>query len=220
MNEITRYESQPVSIPATGRKLPTCREERIGAYCSAIRRLGAFLEEGFKFNTLAAEDGSLVTERKRFSIELKLEDNQAGGRMAYVTSNPDFDPTKEISKTNRPGIVKKGRAWQRSQLHSRDLLRVTVTGTQSLVVYVELRQNIKDPEQHIIKSVMFIIQNASDENSEMNRQLKDTSFLKDVPAEWLPTHDDELQFPEIAGLKTEKPLNDERLLTDPPATLT
>ena len=52
---------------------------------------------------------------------------------------------------------------------------------------------------------MFIMQNATDSSSEMNAQLRDTSFLEDVPTEWLPAPGDELQFPEIAGLKTEEP---------------
>lgn len=202
MSDIVPYQTHELSTD-TGRNLPTCREERIEAYHAAIKRIAAFLRDGMKFTVMVMEDGAFMAEKKRFGIELKLEDNQVGGRMAYVTSNPDFDPTKEISKDNRPGIVKKGRAWQRSQLHSRDLLRVTVTGTQSLVVYVELRQSIPDPEKHIIKSVLFIMQNAADQDSEMNRQLRDTSFLKDVPPAWLPKDGDELEFPELAGLKQE-----------------
>ena len=200
MNQLVTYDSQPVAA-CSERKLPTCREERIEAYHSALRRFGAFLRDGLKFTVMVMEDGAMMAEKKRFGIELKLEDNQAGGQMAYVTSNPDFDPSKEIGKDNRPGTVKKGRAWQRSQLRSRDLLRVVVTGTQSLAVYVELRQNIADPERHIIKAAMFILQNALDGASEMNQQLRDVSFLKDVPSEWLPTPGDELSFPEIADLR-------------------
>lgn len=200
MDDIIPYQAKEIQID-TGRKLPTCREERIEAYNSAIKRIAAFLRDGLNFNVMVLDTGAFAAEKKLFGIELKLEDNQAGGRMAYVTSNPEFDPTKEISKDNRPGIVTKGRAWQRSQLHSRDLLRVTITGTQSLAVFVELRQGIPDPEKHIIKSVMFILQNATDQDSDMNRQLRDTSFLKDVPSNWLPKDGDELEFPEIAGLK-------------------
>lgn len=174
------------------RKLPTTREERVAAYSNAIKRLAEIFRR-FGFFVMNESAFACTAEKGPLVIDFKTEDNT--GRIAYVTSSAAYNPEK-AGKNESGATIQKGRKL----FTSRDLLRVTVAGKQSIPIFLELRQNIADPELHICKGVMFVLRLALDRDSALHKALRNVDFLKDVPKEWLPAPGIEQEYPELAAL--------------------
>lgn len=160
------------------RKLPTTEEEREHAYQVAFARLSKFFEKS-GFESYVSDFGTLMVGKGNFTMDVKLVEND--GRIAYVTSGKNYNPNKAGTKESKATVV-----TSRTVMQARKLLRITTTGSQSIPIFVELRKNIPDPELHICKSVLFVLQEALQSGSTLNTSLRDRTFLRDVPAEWLP----------------------------------
>lgn len=163
---------------STKRKLPETEEERQEAYKIAFARLSKFFEQQ-GFVAYVSDFDTLMVGKGRFTMDVKIVENN--GRIAYVTSGAGYNPNKAGTRESGAHIV-----TSRSVMKARDLLRITVTGSQSLPIFVELRRNIPDPELHICKSVLFVLQQATTGGSALNSALQDTKFLANVPPEWMP----------------------------------
>ena len=172
---VVQYEKKEVG---EARKLPTNDEEREHAYNCAFARLSKFFEQQ-GFESYVSDFGTLMVGKGRFTMDVKLVEND--GRVAYVTSGRNYDPNKAGTKDSKATVIS-----SRTVMQARKLLRITTTGSQSIPIFVELRKNIPDPELHICKAVLFVLQEATQSGSALNNSLRDRSFLKDVPAEWLP----------------------------------
>lgn len=170
------------------RKLPTTPEERVEAYHLAMQDLSAlFKASGCQI--LNEGDLALTIFKRSLTMDIKVMENK---NIVGVTSGLHYDPTKAGTKESGATITK-----GRDLLKSRHLLRVTVSGIQSLPTFFELRQNIEDPELHICKAVMFVLQLAIDRNSALYKELSSTKCLQDVPSEWLDQSKLVCDFPEL-----------------------
>lgn len=176
--QVWQVDRQGSVIKKPERKLPETEEERQEAYNVAFARLSKYFEQQ-GFTSYVSDFGTLMVGKGRFTMDVKIVDND--GSTAYVTSGRGFNPDKAGTKESGAQVI-----TSRTVMKARELLRITVTGTQSLPVFVELRKNIADPELHICKSVLFVLSQATENGSAMNSALKDTKFLGAVPAEWLP----------------------------------
>jgi len=190
-------ERMDVGPAKPSRKLPETDEERAQAYIDALARLEAFFKLS-GYESYVSEGGTLMVGKGRFLLDAKIVPND--GRTAYVTSGPKYDPTKAGKKDSGATVV-----TSRTLMKASNLLRVTVSGNQTAnPIFVELRKNIADPELHICKSVLFVLQEALDNKTALYATLKDVSHLKDVPPEWLPKPGD---YDELFGLPgSETPL--------------
>ena len=94
------------------RKLPETREERVAAYSSAVKRLTEIFQR-FGFFIMNESEFSCTAQKGRFVIDFKTEENS--GRIAYVTSNPNFDPTK-AGKKGSGATIQKGRQIGRAHV--------------------------------------------------------------------------------------------------------
>ena len=160
------------------RKLPITDEEREHAYQVAFARLSKFFEQK-GFETYVSDFSTLMVGKGNFALDVKLVEND--GRVAYVTSGKNYNPNKAGTKDSKATVIS-----SKTVMKSRRLLRITTTGSQSIPIFVELRKNIADPELHICKAVLFVLQEALQPGSALNTSLQDRTFLRDVPAEWLP----------------------------------
>jgi len=178
------------------RKLPETEEERQEAYKIAFARLSKFFEQQ-GFVAYVSDFDTLMVGKGRFTMDVKIVENN--GRTAYVTSGANYNPNKAGTRESGAQIV-----TSRTVMKARELLRITVTGSQSLPIFVELRKNIPDPELHICKSVLFVLQQATTGGSALNSALQNTKFLSNVPPEWVPKPSEyDALFgvpPEAAGL--------------------
>lgn len=179
------------------RKLPTNDEEREHAYQCAFAKLSKFFEQQ-GYESYVSDFGTLMVGKGRFTMDIKLVEND--GRTAYVTSGRNYNPGKAGTRDSKATVV-----TSRTVMQARRLLRITTTGSQSVPIFVELRKSIPDPEVHICKAVLFVLQEALHPGSALNNSLHDRTFLKDVPPEWLPKageHDALFGLPSAPGLLT------------------
>jgi hypothetical protein len=199
--EVVIADRLEVGPPKPERKLPTNDEERAEAYFSALARLEAFFKtQGFE--SYVSDGGTLMVGKGSFLLDAKIVPND--GRTAYVTSGPKYDPTKAGKKDSGATVI-----TSRTVMKASNLLRVTVSSRMTgRPIFVELRKNIADPEAHICKSVLFVLQDALNSRSVLGREIRDVSALKDVPAEWMPRPGD---YDQLFGLP-----QDEIPMLEPP----
>lgn len=190
-----------VGLTKPERKLPENDEERAAAYISALARLEAFFRLS-GYESYVSEGGTLMVGKGRFLLDAKIVPND--GRTAYVTSGPGYDPTKAGKKESGATVI-----TSRTMMKASNLLRITVSSAQTAnPIFVELRKNIADPELHICKSVLFVLQDALDKKTALYATLQDVRHLKDVPPEWLPKPGD---WDELFGQAEDAPI-----LLEPP----
>jgi hypothetical protein len=181
--------------------LPETDEERAEAYFSALGRLEHFFKAA-GYDSYVSEGGTLMVGKGAFLLDAKIVPND--GRTAYVTSGPKYDPTKAGKKGSGAVVI-----TSRTIMKASTLLRVTVSCRQTAnPIFVELRKNIQDPELHICKAVLFILQDALDKKTALGATIRDVSALKDVPPEWLPRPGD---YDALFAIPP-----DEALLLEPP----
>ena len=182
-----------VGPPKPERRLPETDEERAEAYISALARLEAFFKLS-GYESYVSDGGTLMVGKGRFLLDAKIVPND--GRTAYVTSGPGYDPTKAGKKDSGATVI-----TSRTVMKASNLLRITVSRQQTAnPIFVELRKNIKDPELHICRSVLFVLQDALDRKTALYATLQDVRHLKDVPPEWLPKPGD---YDELFGLPSD-----------------
>lgn len=190
-----------VGPPRGVRKLPENDEERAEAYISALARLESFFKLS-GYQSYVSEGGTLMVGKGRFLLDAKIVPND--GRTAYVTSGPGYNPLKAGTKDSGATVI-----TSRTVMKASNLLRITVSSAQTAnPVFVELRKNIQDPELHICKSVLFVLQDALDKKTALYATLQDVRHLRDVPPEWLPKPGD---WDELFGLPA-----DAHILLEPP----
>ena len=163
------------------RALPATRNDRLQAYGAALRRLeDIFKVLGFEVVTASCpEHASLMVQAGAMHMSIKIGENK--GNIAYVTSGMNYDPTLAGRRGSNASIH-----TSRTEMKARDLMQIVVTGVQSVPIFVELRQSIPDPELHICKMAMFVLDQAASKDSRVGRIMRDTSVLKNIPTEWLP----------------------------------
>ena len=183
-NLIQRPASE-IMAPNPRRQLPRNREERRMAYGAALRDLQELLSRG-GFHTMcevdqSEEHPSLSVSRGRFSMLLKVMEN-TGTNVAYVTSNVNYDPSKAGTPESK-ATIRTGR----DLFASKEILQVTVTGQCSVTTFVELpQQGLPDPQLHIVKSVFFIMHEASRQDSALAQAMRHIARIPGCPSEWLP----------------------------------
>lgn len=183
------------------RKLPATDEERAEAYFRALARLVEFFTRN-GYEAYVSEGGTLMVGKGKFLLDAKIVPND--GRTAYVTSGPGYNPDKAGKKDSGATVI-----TSRTVMKASNLLRVTVSSRQTAnPIFVELRKNISDPELHICKSVLFVLQEALDKSTAIGASIRDVSSLKDVPPEWLPRPCD---YDQLFGVPT-----DSNFLLEPP----
>lgn len=181
MNEIVKYGQKTVGLPAA--------VEEKHPFDTAFDKLAQFFQT-MECNVLYDPNTRALTMSKgSLILDCKVMENR---NVVHVTSSRDYNPEKAGTKESRAKITN-----ARSELKARHVMRVVVTGKQSVPIFVELRKNLLDPERSIIQGVMFVLQSALDRNSTLHQTLIDGKFLEDVPKEWLPDPRTVEKFPEL-----------------------
>jgi hypothetical protein len=139
---------------------------------------------------VAYEGDRVITATKGMMVlDFRVMENK---NIAHVTSGPKYRPDKAGTKESG-AIINKGRDYMKS----RNLLRITITGQQSIPVFLELRKNLPDPEHSICQAVLLVLRLAMEKESDLRKQLLSTEHMKDVPQEWLPSPGTVQKFPEL-----------------------
>lgn len=181
--ELVVLSKQEVGPYKKARLLPTTDDEREAAYISALDNMSKFfIAKGFE--SYVSDSGALMVGKGNFLLDAKVTEND--GRTAYVTSSPTYNPLKAGTRESKATII-----TTRTLMKARRILRVAVNGgAQTVPIFIELRKNIQDPELHICKSIMFVLETAMDQSTSLGKNIRDRTFMKDVPAEWLPSPGD------------------------------
>lgn len=173
--DVTKYMPPPA---------PLDKHQRRAAFRKGLAYVGALLEKaGFDSDLDPVRGGQATTlsfTRKGYTFDISIKGRSQMGRIAYVTSHPGYRyQAKKVGEDMAGNPINEPTATVRyasDDLQSDQVIQIIGAKTSSMnPIYVELTDDIVEPEKHVVRQVMGVIAGIMADQKLLDQMNKDTS---------------------------------------------